>query len=390
MHNILKLNNIAKAGLDQLDSQHYHVSDNCSQPDAVVLRSHKLHDWSVPASVQVIARAGAGVNNIPLEKMSAQGIPVLNTPGANANAVKELVITGMLLASRHICQAWHFAHQLKPNNNQELHKTVESAKKQFAGFELPGRTLGLIGLGNIGVKVANTAIDLGMKVIGYDPAISVKHAWQMSSRVKQANSMDEVIHNSDFISLHVPLNQHTRGLINANNLTAMKPGVVLLNFARDGIVDINDLKNAIATNQVASYVTDFPDIELKQMPQVISLPHLGASTQEAEQNCAVMAIDQIKQFLEKGAIKNAVNFPDAHLTMTNNPRLAIVNRNVPNMVAQISSVLSNAGINIIDLLNKSRDNIAYNLVDIETAADNSLLQQLLAIDGVIKVRTIST
>ncbi len=388
MHTVLKLNNIAGIGLNQLDSANYQISDNTDTPDAIVLRSYKLHDAPIADSVSVIARAGAGVNNIPLEKMTELGIPVLNTPGANANAVKELVITGMLLASRHICQAWHFTNQLQSDDNDALSKSVESAKKQFAGFELPGRTLGLIGLGNIGVKVANTAIDLGMNVVGYDPAISVKHAWQMSSKVEQADSIDEVIRRSDFISIHVPLNKHTRGLINETNMAAMKDGVVILNFARDGIVDIKHLQQALDSGKVASYVNDFPNIALKDYPQVISLPHLGASTKEAEENCAVMAVQQIKLFLEEGTIRHSVNFPDASLPLTQYPRLAIVNRNIPNMVAQISSVLSDASINIIDLLNKSRDSIAYNLMDIDTPPNEALLNELRNIDGVIKVRSL--
>lgn len=388
MYNILKLNNIAEVGLTQLNSQQYQVSEDCDQPDAIVLRSHKMHDMRVASSVNVIARAGAGVNNIPITKMTELGIPVLNTPGANANAVKELVLTGLLLASRHIVRAWDFANQLQPSDNDELNKTVEANKKQFAGFELPGRTLGLIGLGNIGVRVANAAIALGMNVIGYDPAISVKHAWQMSSSVEQAESMDDVIKRSDFISLHVPLNDHTRGLINAINIAAMKDGVVLLNFARDGIVDITALNQALNSSKVASYVTDFPNLALKDNPSVIALPHLGASTKEAEDNCAIMAISQIQRFLEEGTIKHSINFPDVSLPLTDNPRLSIVNRNVPNMVAQISSVLSDANINIIDLLNKSRNDIAYNLVDINAAADDNLLNALRQIDGVIKVRRI--
>ena len=388
MHNILKLNNIAEVGLTQLDASEYHVSDSCEVPAAIVLRSHKMHDMKVPNSVQVVARAGAGVNNIPLDKMTELGVPVLNTPGANANAVKELVLTGMLLASRNICAAWDFANRLEPSSNEELNKTVEGAKKQFAGFELPGRTLGLIGLGNIGVRVANAAIGLGMNVIGFDPAISVQHAWQMSSSVEQAQSMDEVIQRSDFISLHVPLNEHTRGLINEINMASMKDGVVILNFARDGIVDIASLTQALTNGKVANYVTDFPNIALKDNASVISLPHLGASTKEAEDNCAKMAIEQIKLFLEEGTIKNSVNFPNASLPLTEHTRISIVNRNVPNMVAQISSVLSDADINIVDLLNKSRGDIAYNLLDINTAPSADLLSKLLQIDGVIKVRHI--
>ncbi len=388
MHQILKLNQIAEAGLSQLNSTEYHIGEEVTDPDAIVLRSHKMHDMAIPESVNVIARAGAGVNNIPVDKMTELGIPVLNTPGANANAVKELVLTGLFLACRHICQAWDFANQLDSDNNEQLNKSVEACKKQFAGFELPGRTLGLIGLGNIGVKVANAALALGMKVIGFDPSISVKHAWQMSSDVEQAENMDDVIKRSDFISLHVPLNEHTKGLINEINIASMKDGVVLLNFARDGIIDIDSLVKALESNKVASYVTDFPNLALKPFKQVICLPHLGASTKEAEENCAVMAAKQIRRFLEEGTIKNSVNFPNVSLPMTTHPRISIVNRNVPNMVAQITTVLSDAKINIIDLLNKSRDEIAYNLLDLNEAPNADTMKKLASIEGVIKVRQI--
>ncbi|MDF1760030.1 MAG: phosphoglycerate dehydrogenase [Coxiellaceae bacterium] len=388
MYQILRLNQIAEIGLTQLDSTQFHVSEDTKKPDAIVLRSHKMHDMDVPTSVNVIARAGAGVNNIPIEKMTDLGIPVLNTPGANANAVKELVLTGMFLACRHICQAWDFANQLKPDNNEQLNKTVEASKKQFAGFELPGRTLGLIGLGNIGVKVANAALALGMNVIGYDPSISVKHAWQMSSDVEQAENIDDVIKRSDFISVHVPLNEHTKGLINEINIASMKDGVVLLNFARDGIIDMDGLVKALESGKVASYVTDFPNMALKPFKQVICLPHLGASTREAEENCAVMAMKQIRRFLEEGTIKNSVNFPNVSLPMTDHPRISIVNRNVPNMVAQITTTLSDANINIIDLLNKSRDDIAYNLLDINVMPSDEIMKKLEQIEGVIKVRQI--
>ncbi|MDF1654145.1 MAG: phosphoglycerate dehydrogenase [Coxiellaceae bacterium] len=388
MYQILKLNQIADIGLTQLDSTQFHVGEEVKEPDAIVLRSYKMHDMNVPDSVNVIARAGAGVNNIPIDKMTDLGIPVLNTPGANANAVKELVLTGMFLACRHICQAWDFANQLKPDNNEQLNKTVEASKKQFAGFELPGRTLGLIGLGNIGVKVANAALALGMNVIGYDPSISVKHAWQMSSDVEQAENIDDVIKRSDFISVHVPLNDHTRGLINETNIASMKDGVVLLNFARDGIIDMDSLVTALESGKVASYVTDFPNMALKPFKQVICLPHLGASTKEAEDNCAMMAIKQIRRFLEEGTIKNSVNFPNVSLPMTEHPRISIVNRNVPNMVAQITTTLSDAEINIIDLLNKSRDDIAYNLLDLNVMPSDEVMSKLGQIEGVIKVRQI--
>ena len=385
MHNILTLNNIAKVGLDKFNSD-YHVSDDLKNPEAILLRSHNLHDYDIPASVQVIARAGAGTNNIPIEKMTALGIPVLNTPGANANAVKELVITGMLLACRNICPAWEYACNVQ-GSNEEITKQVEKNKKNFSGFELPGRTLGIIGLGNIGVKVANAARYLDMNVIGFDPAITVESAWQLRSSVQQATNIDEVIANSDFISIHVPLNQHTKNLIDSKQFAAMKQGVTLLNFARSGIINDHALLQALQINKVHRYVCDFPSNEFKANPKVISLPHLGASTVEAEENCAVMAANQIKLFLETGEIKNSVNFPNVKLSKSTGTRIGIVNKNVPNMVAQITGKLSHEGINIVDMINKSRNDIAYTLIDTESI-DDKVLHMIEEIDGVIHARLI--
>jgi D-3-phosphoglycerate dehydrogenase / 2-oxoglutarate reductase len=387
MHHVKTLNNIAQKGLDKLDRDRYTINSDTEQPDALILRSYKMHDMEIPPSVTAIARAGAGTNNIPIEKATALGIPVFNTPGANANAVKELVLTGLLLACRNICSAWDFARNIE-GDDTELTDAVEKGKKQFAGIELPGRTLGIIGLGAIGVRVANAAIALGMKVKGYDPSISVENAWQMSSDVEHSKSLNAVLKDSDFITVHVPLNQHTKGLLNADNMPLMKEGVVLLNFARGGIIDREALHNALQEKTIAHYVTDFPSNELRDLDAVISLPHLGASTVEAEENCAVMAAEQIKAFLEEGTIKYSVNFPVASLPASTHPRLAIVNHNVPNMVAQMSSVLSQEKINILDMVNTSRDDIAYTLLDTDKTPHAKTLDQLAAIDGVVRVRLI--
>lgn len=385
MHNILTLNNIAKIGLDKFGSDYY-ASNDSKNPEAILLRSHNLYDFEIPSSVQVIARAGAGTNNVPVEKMTTLGIPVLNTPGANANAVKELVITGMLLACRNICPAWEYACNVE-GSNEEITKQVENNKKNFSGFELPGRTLGIIGLGNIGVKVANAARYLGMNVIGFDPAVTVESAWQLRSSVQQATSVDEVIAQADFISIHVPYNEHTKNLIDAKEFAAMKKGATLLNFARSGIINNDALMKALNAEKIHRYVCDFPSNEFKANPKVICLPHLGASTIEAEENCAVMAANQIKLFLESGEIKNSVNFPNVKMPKTSGIRIAIVNRNIPNMVAQITSKLSEENINIIDMINKSRGEIAYTLIDTESI-DKKVLEMIEKIDGVIRARFI--
>lgn len=387
MYHILTLNNIAAAGIAEFDAQKYQVSLETAQPDAIIVRSFNLHQYAVPNSVAVIGRAGVGVNTIPIEKMTERGIPVLNTPGANANAVKELVITGMLLACRNICQAWDFARHLEGDDAQ-LTAHVEKNKKQFAGFELPGKTIAIIGLGSVGVKVANAAVDLDMKVIGYDPAITVRHAWELDSAVMQADSLEEAISHADFVSVHVPLNPHTEHLINAKRIATMKKGVILLNFARDRIVATEALFAALQTKQVRNYVCDFPNNLFQQHPQVICLPHLGASTKEAEENCAIMIAKHIQHYLEQGHIKYSVNFPDIKLPRTEGYRLAVINKNVPKMVAQISQVLSDANINIIDMINKSKGDIAYTLIDVNQKITMHLLKQLMAINGVIRARAI--
>jgi len=385
MFNILTFNNIAEKGLSKFDSATYQVGDDVADPDAVICRSAKLHDFDFPATVKCVGRAGAGTNNIPVDKLTEKGIPVLNTPGANANAVKELVITGMLLASRNTCQAWDYVKQLE-GADDTITQMVEKGKKKYVGYELPERTLAVIGLGSIGVKVANAAVALGMRVIGYDPNMTVRNAWELSAQVEAANSIEEILPLADFISVHVPLNEHTRGLVNKKQFARMKPGAVLLNFARDAVVVEADLLAALK-DKLSAYVCDFPTRELIEHPKVIALPHLGASTLEAEENCAVMVAQQVKQFLEEGNITNSVNFPQVLMPASEEGvRLAIANRNVPKMVAQISNVLADQGLNIIDLLNKSRNDIAYTLVDVNATPSDATLQALLAIDGVINAR----
>jgi D-3-phosphoglycerate dehydrogenase len=389
MFKIQTLNPIATIGLDQFPAANYTISTTLVDPDAILVRSHNMHAMALPNSVQVIGRAGAGVNNIPVAELTKVGIPVLNTPGANANAVRELVIAGMLLASRNICQAWQYVSQLN-SRDDALEKQIEQDKKQFAGFELLGKTLGLVGLGNIGVKVANAAISLGMRVIGYDPTITVNRAWELSAHVEQARSLDDLLARADFISFHVPLTDETRNMINTSSFQTMKSGVVLLNFARDGIIDPKALISALNDKKVFAYINDFPTAELKNHPRVISLPHLGASTKEAEDNCAVMIVKQVRNFLELGSINNSINFPtvDAPL-LQSGMRLAIVNANVPNMVAQISAKLADAKLNIVSLLNKSRDSIAYTLIDVDGEINEDLLQQVRGIEGIAQVRKIA-
>lgn len=387
MFKIQTLNTIASVGLNQFPRELYEVASDIQQPDAILVRSHNMHDMPIPDSVKVIGRAGAGLNNVPIDAMTQRGIPVFNTPGANANAVRELVIAGMFLASRNICKAWHYVSHLKIEES-ELHHEIEKNKKQFVGFELSQKTLGIIGLGSIGVKVANAALHLGMDVIGYDPDITVRRAWELSSNVRQAHGIDDLLMESDFVSFHVPLTDDTKHMINRSRLHLMKTGVVLLNFARDGIIDESALVQALNENKVFSYVTDFPSFMLKDHPSVISLPHIGASTREAEENCATMIANQIRNYLENGSITNSVNFPALELSQNANTRLAIVNANVPNMVAQISSKLASAGHNILSLLNKSKDGIAYTIIDLQNKVNDKVLDQITSIEGILQVRTL--
>ena len=385
MYKILTLNNISVAGLDRLPRNQYEVASEMSHPDAILLRSYKMHDMEVPASVKAIGRAGAGVNNIPVEKMTTLGIPVFNAPGANANAVKELVLAGALLAARNLGQAWRFATGLE-GDDASISKNVESGKKNFVGFELPGRTMGVIGLGAIGVKVANACRALGMKVIGYDPTITVQSAWKLASDVQQALSVDDLLSKSDFVTFHVPLTEATTHMINADRLKLMKRGAVLLNFARNGIVDDAAAVAALDSGQLYAYVCDFPSNLLKNHPRVITLPHLGASTVEAEENCAIMVADEVRDYLENGNISHSVNFPDINLPRNGGYRIAVVNSNVPNMVGQISSDLGKENVNILDMLNRSRENIAMTLLDVATEPSETLLGNLKNIKGVLSVR----
>jgi D-3-phosphoglycerate dehydrogenase len=387
MYKILTLNNISVSGLERLPRDDYEVASEIQHPDAILLRSYDMHQIEIPESVKAVGRAGAGVNNIPVARLSARGIPVFNAPGANANAVKELVLAGMLLAARNICQSWDFARGLQ-GDDESVHKQVEAGKKQFVGFELPGRTLGVIGLGAIGVQVSNAALANGMKVIGFDPEITVQRAWQMSSSVQQAASVDDLLTRVDFVSFHVPLLDATRHMINAERLKLMKDNVVLLNFSRDGIIDDRAVCDAIDSGKVYAYVCDFPNNLLKDHPRVVTLPHVGASTREAEENCAVMVAEQVKDFLEDGNVKNSVNFPEMVMPRNGIYRLAVVNANVPNMLGQISTRLAEDGYNILDMLNRSRGNLAYTLVDVDSAVEPACVRRIAEIEGVLNVRTL--
>lgn len=387
MYKVQMLNNISVKGLEKFPRDKYEVASEMQNPDAYMLRSLKMHDMDIPNSVLAVGRAGAGVNNIPIEKMSALGIPVFNAPGANANAVKELVVTGMLLACRNICQAWECAKNLE-GDDESIAKEVEQVKKNFVGFELPGRTLGVVGLGAIGTSVANTAQDLGMSVVGFDPAITVERAWQLSSTIQSAATVDELLSKSDFVTIHVPFNEGTKDLINASRIATMNDNAVILNFSRNGIVNDQDVVAALDSGKLYAYVCDFPSNLLKNHPRVITLPHLGASTAEAEENCAIMIANQLQDFLENGNIKNSVNFPAVKMPRVSGYRMAIANSNVPNMVGQISSILAETGHNILDLLNKSRGDLAYTLLDVDTVITDEVVNQIKSIDGVLSVRTI--
>ncbi len=394
-YRILTLNNISVRGLERLPRERYEVASEIGHPHGVLVRSADMHKWPVPASLLAVARAGAGTNNVPTAAMSERGIPVFNAPGANANAVKELVLAGLLLAARNICQGWDFARGLS-GDDQTIDAAVEVGKKNFVGFELPGRTLGVIGLGAVGVEVANSALALGMKVLGYDPQITVQRAWQLSSSVEQALSLDDLFARSDMISLHVPLNEHTRGLVNAARLKLMPAGKfnqggTILNFSRAQIVNEADVIAALNAKSLHAYICDFPTNGVKGHPRAIALPHLGASTNEAEENCAVMVADQLRDFLENGNVRNSVNFPEAVLPrVPGTTRIAVANSNVPNMVGQISTCLAGAGINIADLLNKSRGEFAYTLIDADGPVDSALIARIRQIEGVLSARIVTS
>ena len=383
---ICTLNKIAACGTDRLGAN-YTLTDELTDAAGVLVRSAAMHDIAMPESLLAIARAGAGVNNIPVDACGAQGIVVFNTPGANANAVKELVIAGLFLSSRKVVDGINWAQTLK-NEGDAVGKLVEKGKSAFGGPEVYGKKLGVIGLGAIGVLVANAAVALGMEVYGYDPYLSVDAAWKLSRAIKHANTLDEIYAECDYISVHVPLMPATKGMLGRDAFAAMKDGVRILNFARDGLVDSTAMKDALASGKVACYVVDFPTADMLGVENVVAIPHLGASTPESEDNCAVMAADQIKDYLENGNIKNSVNYPDVQVPRSGDARICVLHKNIPNMLAQISAVVSADGVNIAAMTNKSRKDFAYTILDIEGEAKESFTNDILAIEGVIRVRVL--
>lgn len=387
MFKIQKLNKISQKGLDLLPGDKYEHATEMINPDAILVRSYKMHDMELPENLKAIARAGAGVNNIPLDKCSERGIVVFNTPGANANGVKELVVLGLLLSSRKVVQGITWIKSLI-GKGAEVPKLVEKGKSDFAGSEISGKKFGVIGLGAIGAMVANAAESLGMEVYGFDPFISVEAAWGLSRNVKKAISLDNLIAESDYISLHAPLNDKTKGLINGEKFGIMKKGVKILNFARGGLVNNEDLKKAIEEGIVANYITDFPDEELLKMDNVIPIPHLGASTEESEDNCAIMAAQQIRGFLENGSTINSVNFPECSMAPSGNKRLIVANKNIPSMIEKITHILGDNKINIADMLNKSKGDYAYNIIDIDGDINDKAINKIKTIKEVIMVRVL--
>jgi len=385
MYKIQTLNKIDPEGLRIFPLDQYEIASEFSAPDAIIVRSQAMHDLELPASLLAIARAGAGVNNIPIEKCTEKGIVVYNTPGANAHAVKEIVLAGMLLASRDIAGSIEWAKGLK-GKGSEVPGLVEKGKSNFGGTEIRGKTLAVIGLGAIGVLVANAAQALGMNVLGYDPYISVNYAWKLSRNVKKAEGMESLLANADFVTLHIPQLPETKGFINSEKLKMMKPGVKILNFARGGLVNNADMMAAIESGKVGKYVTDFPEDELINVKNIIAIPHLGASTEESETNCAIMAVNQIIDYLENGNIVNSVNFPTTEMERNGGTRIVVANKNVPKMVSQISSLLALEGLNISNMLNRNKDEIAYNIIDIDGTVPAEIKDMLSAIEGVIMVR----
>ncbi len=387
MFKILTLNNISPVGMEKLPASDYSVSDNEVAPDAIILRSFKMHEMDIPSSLRAVGRAGAGVNNIPIDKLAGLGIPVFNAPGANANAVKELVISSLLIASRNLYDAIKYTKELE-GKDEELSKAVEAGKKKFAGSELPGKTIGVVGLGAIGRMVANVCIDLGMNVVGFDPALTVDGAWQLSSNVKRIDSIDKMLPQVDFLTVHVPLIDATRDMVNADNVGLMKKSATILNMARGGIINDDAVCSALDSGSLNCYVTDFPNNRTKECEKVVNLPHLGASTAEAEDNCAVMVADQLIDYLENGNIVNSVNFPNATLPRGTEYRLTVANANVPNMVGQISTTMAEAGLNIQEMINQSRGDIAYTIVDVDSEIPDSVVDAIAAIEGVMMSRVI--
>ena len=386
MHfNVLLLSHISPSGLQRLPPERYTTGKELPHPDAVLVRSTDMLSMEIPASVKAIARAGAGTNNIPVRAMSARGVPVFNAPGANANAVKELVLAGMLLAARQLAPALRFVAALDPNL-PDMERAVEEGKKAYAGCELAGQTLGIIGLGKVGCLVADAAIKLGMNVLGHDPEITVDAAWSLPAQVKRALSVTEVLRHAQFVTLHVPLVEATRHLVNADNIGRTRPGAVLLNFSREGVVDDPAVLASLDCGHLGWYVCDFPSPAIHRHPRVIALPHLGASTREAEENCAVMVVDQLRNYLEHGNVVHAVNFPAVSMARESAWRVAIANANVPNMVGQISTTMARAGLNIHNMVNKSRGDVAYTLVDVDSPVSAHVLADMGAIEGVLAVR----
>lgn len=386
-YTIQTLNNISDKGLSLLPPSKYVVANEVENPDAILLRSFKMHEMEIPASLKAVGRAGAGVNNIPLDRMSEAGVVVFNAPGANSNAVKELVIAGMLMACRNLVRAQDFAAKLE-GDDADIAKQVEAGKKTFAGFELPGRTIGVVGLGAIGVLVANAAIALGMRVIGFDPLISIDKAWELDAKVEKARDINHLLKESDFVTFHVPLVDSTKNLINAESIQQMKDNVIFLNFARNGIVNDEAMCAALDTGKIYSYVCDFPSNLLNGHERVIALPHLGASTAEAEENCAIMVANEVRDYLENGNISNSVNLPNINLVQAGQSRLAMIHKNVPNMVGQVSHILGESGVNIIHMVNSSRDETAVTLMDLESEINEATRTELSAIDGMLRIRTL--
>ena len=384
---VLVLNPIAQVGLKRLPAERFEVVKESEAPDVILVRSADMHGMKFDARLKAVGRAGAGVNNIPVKTLSQLGVPVFNAPGANANAVKELVVAGMLIAARNLAPALDFVRRLDLKD-KELEKKVEAGKKAYAGVELPGHTLGVVGLGKIGSLVADAAIRLGMQVVGYDPEITVEAAWSLPAQVRKAHSLDELLKAADFVTLHVPLVEKTRHLVNAKNLKLLKPGSVLLNFSREGVVEDEAALQALESKQLRCYVSDFPSAALIGRPGVVALPHLGASTSEAEDNCAIMVCDQVTSYIADGTMENAVNFPNAQMPRESPYRLAIANANVPNMLASISQAMGSRKINIHNMLNKSKGEMAYTLVDVDSPVPGAALEDLRAIKGVLAVRYI--
>ncbi len=387
MFSIRTYNQISSKGLDRFPRDRYRIGGDVEAPQGYILRSHKLHGEAIPDSLLAVARAGAGVNNIPVPEYSARGVVVFNTPGANANAVKELVITGMLLASRDIFAGMNYVQGLTQIRDDAAMATLlEKEKSRFAGSEILGKTLGVVGLGAIGAVVANMALELGMRVVGYDPALSVEAAWRLSSSVEKMDSLQSLLARADYVTLHVPAMSATRHMINSETLRSLKPGAVLLNFAREEIVEPAAIIAALDSGQVRRFVTDFPVPALLGRDNVIAMPHIGASTAEAEENCAIMAADQLMEFLEHGNIRNSVNFPTTRMARNGGYRLTFCNANVPKVLGKVLAVIADCNNNVMDLVNQSRDDIAYNIIDVEQAPDSSTLNQIAAIEGVIRVR----